>query len=148
MKKILILLIFISAGLLAAAQNKVNNLVRADAVAKSPTKAVITAKEGTVVSYESNLVAGKLSLTRGYQQGEGTAFETIYTLVKHNDPTFNNRKPVRIGISRKSYDSVFTRGSAELAAKYPVLNKYITDSKISLDNEQGWIALINYYNAL
>ena len=128
----------------AEAQNRPNSLLKAEAVSKP----VVVAKDATVVSFEKTLAAGSLTLTKGYFKGDGELFETVYSLVKYSDASFNNRKPVRIGLSRKSYDSVFTHGSSELAGKYAVLNKYITDHNISLNDEKGWIALIRYYNDL
>ena len=74
MKKILSLLFVISTGLFATAQNKTNAIAPAPSVAKS-TKNAVTAKEATIVSFESNLVAGKLTLTKGYQKGDEVAVE-------------------------------------------------------------------------
>ncbi len=112
------------------------------------SKKVEVAKEGITVSFETNLVPGDLTLTKGYQKGDGQAFETIYTLIKLKDVSFNNRKAVKISLSRKSFDSVFTYVSAEASGRRAILDKYITDQKISLNDEQGWIALVKYYNSL
>ena len=147
MKKILFLFLILFTGLFAHAQtdSKTGNTLKA---AAPVSKKLEVAKEGTIVSFETNLVAGDLSLTKGYQKGDGEIAATFYTLVKSRDLTFNNGKPIKIGLSRKSYDSVFTRVSAEVSAKRPVLDKYISEKKISLDSEKGWVDLVRFYNSL
>ncbi len=146
MKKTLFVLLTIFTGLLAHAQtDSKGNTIKA---AAPVSKKVEVAKEGSVVSFETNLVPGDLTLTKGYLKGDGQIAETFYTLIKSKDPTFNNGKPIKIGLSRKSYDSVFTYVSAEASAKRPILDKYITEQKISLDSEKGWIALVRFYNGL
>jgi hypothetical protein len=148
MKKMLFLLLIVFAGLSAHAQTEGKTGGNTLKAAAPVSKKIEVAKEGTPVSFETNLVPGILTLTKGYQKGDGDAFETFYTLVKYKDPTFNNRKPVRIGLSRKSFDSVFTYVSAEMSAKRVILDRYLAEQKISLDNEKGWIALVRYYNGL
>jgi hypothetical protein len=148
MKKMLFLFLIIVTGLFAHAQTEGKpggNTIKA---ATPVSKKVEVAKEGIAMSFETNLVPGDLTLTKGYQKGDGEAFETFYTLIKRKDPTFNNRKPVRISLSRKSFDSVFTYVSTEMSAKRALLDKYMTEQKISPNNEQGWIALVRYYNNL
>jgi hypothetical protein len=145
MKKTLLLVLVLCAGLLAVAQNAkpTNTIPRAPEV-----KTLTVAKEATITGYESTIAAGRLSLAKVMTQTDGPYFKTGYTLTLFADNSFNNRKPVKIGLSRKSFDSVFTRGSAEMNSKYPLLNKYVSDYKISLDEEKGWIAVIKYFNSL
>lgn len=141
-------LLIIFTGLLAHAQTESKpggNTIKA---ANPVSKKTEVAKEGTVVGFQTNLVPGDLTLTKGYQKGDGLAFETVYTLIRSKDPVANNRKPIRIGLSRKSFDSVFTYVSAEMSARRVILDKYITDQKISLNSEKGWIDLVRYYNNL
>jgi hypothetical protein len=142
MKKTLFLLAILSTGLVTRAQKI--PLARATPVSKS----VEVAKEGTVTSFETNLVPGRLSLTKAFQKGDGQVFEVAYALVKNNDASFNNRKPVRIALNRKSFDSVFTKVSSEVAGKFNILNKYVQDNSLSLNEEKGWISLVKYYNSL
>ncbi|MES2371410.1 MAG: hypothetical protein V4557_02445 [Bacteroidota bacterium] len=146
MKKMFFILLIIFTGLLAHAQTetKSNTLTPAAPVSKK----IEVAKEGAVSSFETNLVPGGLTLTKGSKNGDGLAFETFYTLVRSKDPVLNNRKPIKIGLSRKSFDSVFTYVSAELSARRVQLERYVTEQKISLDTEKGWIDLVRYYNSL
>jgi hypothetical protein len=147
MKKMFFLFLVLFTGLFAHAQTEGKTTGNVLKAAAPVSKKIEVAKEGTVASFETNLVPGDLTLTKAYRKGDGQAFETVYAL-KSKDPAFNNRKPVRIGLSRKSFDSVFTYVSAEMSAKRVILDKYITDQKISLDNEKGWVALVRYYNSL
>ncbi|MES2332417.1 MAG: hypothetical protein V4539_22610 [Bacteroidota bacterium] len=142
MKKTILLLLIIFTGLMAEAQ-KIPLKPAAEV-----SKRIEVSKEASVISYEMNLAAGTLTLIKNIQKGDGQAYETIYRLVKYDDPTFNNSKPVRIGISRQSFDSVFTRGSTELAGKFKILDRYVSDNKLSMSNEKDWIAVIKYYNSL
>lgn len=147
MKKTFLLVLVLFIGALAHAQpekTKGNTIKAAAPVSKK----VEVAKEGNVISFQTNIAAGDLTLTRGFQKGDGAIFETVYTLVKPYDPTFNNRKPVRIGLSRKSFDSVFTYVSNEMSAKRVILDRFLAEKKISLNDESGWIALVKYYNSL
>jgi hypothetical protein len=148
MKKIFFLLLIIFTGLLAHAQTEGKTGGNTIKAAPPVSKKIEVAKEGTVIGFETNLVPGDLTLTKGYQKGDGDAFETVYKLVKYKDATFNNSKPVRIGMSRKSFDSVCTYISTEMTAKRVLLDKYVAEQKISLDTEKGWIALVKYYNSL
>lgn len=146
------------AGVAAGAQSKStttstgsssggNTIPRAAAV---PTLTV--AKEGTVIGYEKVIAPGRLSLSKSFSQNqtanETAAYTTSYFLTLTADNSFNNRKPVKIGLSRKSFDSVFTRGSSDMAAKYPALNNFVTANKIVLSEEDGWVKVINFFNQL
>lgn len=153
MKKSTLLATLLLGSLAAGAQatklnsTSGNNIPRAAAV---PTLKV--AKEGTVVGFEKVIAPGRLSLSKSYTENstanETAALRVNYFLTLSADNSFNNRKPVKIGLSRKSFDSVFTRGSSEMAGKYAALNKYVTDRKISLSDENGWVAVVNYFNQL
>jgi hypothetical protein len=116
MKKIFFLLLIIFTGLLAHAQTEGKTGGNTIKAAPPVSKKIEVAKEGTVIGFETNLAAGDLTLTRGYQKGDGSAFETFINLLSTTDPTFNNRKPIRIGLSRKSFDSVLTYVSSEMSA--------------------------------
>jgi hypothetical protein len=143
MKRIFILLIVAAVGVNANAQTIKTNASTTPPVAAAPA----VAREGILTAFESTLVAGQLSLSKVINKGDGQQFETYYTL-RNADKLFNNRKPVRIGLSRQSFDSVFTRGAGEIAGKWNILNKYVTDNNISLNDEKGWISVIKYYNSL
>lgn len=142
MKTFTLLFSLLLAGLAANAQPK-PNLVR-----QAEVKSVKIAKDAVVTGYEATIAAGRLSLAKVITAEEGEPVVQGYTLTLYSDNSFNNRKPVKIGLSRKSFDSVFTRGSAEMVAKYPKLNKYVTDNKLSLSEEKGWISIIEYFNTL
>ncbi|MEO8172849.1 MAG: hypothetical protein ABI581_07190 [Sediminibacterium sp.] len=145
MKKTFIFLLIIFCAVFANAQSKPNPLKAAPPVSKT----IEVSKEGTVTSFETNLISGSLTLTKGYFKNvEGTAVGPVYSLIKRNDPSFNKTKPIVIGLSRKSFDSVFTYVSRETADKRIILDRYINDNKLSLNEEKGWITLIRYYNSL
>lgn len=101
----------------------------------------------TPSSFEASLVQGILTLNKELKKGDGTDFIAVYTLIK-NDAAFNNRKPIKIALTKQSFDSVFTRTTADLAAKWPLLNKHIEDNKLSLTTENDWIILISLFNNL
>jgi hypothetical protein len=142
MKKMILLVIVLSAGSVSFAQLK-PGLVR-----QAEVKSLTVAKESTVVGYESTIAPGRLSLAKVFTPSDGEVFKMGYTITHLTNKEFNNSKPVKIGLSRKSFDSVFTHGSAEMVGKYPALNRYINENKIQLDQEKGWIAVINYFNNL
>lgn len=102
----------------------------------------------TPSSYETNLTQGKIILSKTFKKGDTEDFETIYTLINNAGRSVDNRKPIRVAMNQRSFDSVFTRVSAEMSDKWPVLNKYITENKLSMADEKGWISVINYYNSL
>lgn len=101
----------------------------------------------TPSSFEASLVQGILTLNKELKKGDGTDFIAVYTLIK-NDAAFNNRQPIKIALTKQSFDSVFTRTTADLAAKWPLLNKHIEENKLSLTTENDWINLINLFNNL
>jgi hypothetical protein len=142
MKKTIVLVIVLFAGSASFAQLK-PGLVRQPEV-----KSLTVAKESKMVGYESTIAPGRLSLAKVFTQSDGEPLKTSYTITHLIDKHFNNSKPVKIGLSKKSFDSVFTHGTEEMAAKYPALNKYVADNKIQLDQEKGWVAVINYFNNL
>ena len=148
MKKMFFLLLIIFTALVSHAQTETKAGGNPLKAAAPVSRKIEVAKEGIVSSFETNLVPGDLTLTKRYQQGDGVGAETIYALVRSKDPVLNNRKPIRIGLSRKSFDSVFTYVSAELSARRVQLDRYVTEKKISLDTEKGWIDLIRHYNSL
>ena len=139
MKKIVLIVLGSMIGLSVQAQAKKSS--------NAPVSAKPTQETATPISFETSLASGTLTLNKAFKQGDGKDFLTIYTLSKNKDASFNNQKPISISLSRKSFDSVFTNTSAELASKYAALNKYVTDNKISLTDENGWIALIRHYNS-
>lgn len=139
MKKIVLLAAGIVIGLSVQAQPKKSS--------NAPVNSKPTPETVTPVSFETSLVSGTITLTKTFKQGENKEFLVVYSLSKKNDPLFNNRKPISISLSKKSYDSVFTKTNGELAGRWAELNKYVTDNSISLTDENGWIALIKHYNS-
>ncbi len=111
------------------------------------TAAPKTIATATPSSFEASLVQGTLTLNKELKQGDGKDFIAVYTLLK-DDAGFNGRKPIRVSLSRQSFDSVFTRTTADLAAKWPILNKHIEDNKLTLTSENDWINLISLFNNL
>ncbi len=130
-----------AAGTTASAQAKKSNTSTAPAAAPAVSPTAVFS------SFETSLASGSLSFIRVQAKSDGEGLITYYTLSKTGDASFNNRKPVRIGLSRQSFDSVFTKTSAEMAGKWNKLNKYVTDHNISLATEKGWIAIVDYYNS-
>ncbi len=130
------------AGITANAQAKKTNATTTPAAAPAVSTTAVFS------SFESSLAAGVLSFNKVQSKSDGEGLITYYTLSKTSDASFNNRKPIRIGLSRQSFDSVFTKTSAEMAGKWNKLNKYVTDHNISLTTEKGWIAIVDYYNSL
>jgi hypothetical protein len=141
MRRFIILLSFLFAGIFSYAQKKTTSTPVA------PAKAVVSAT-ATTTSFESTLVAGNLSFIKTFQQGDGKGFVAHYSLAKTDDASFNNRKPIQISLSRQSFDSVFTKTSSDLAGKWNQVNKYIESNKILLSDEKGWMNVINYFNSL
>lgn len=106
-----------------------------------------TGKTLTPSAFEATLVNGPLSLFKEFKPtGEGKEFIPRYFLRKKNDPGFNNRKPLQVALSKQSFDSVFTRTSSDMAARWPALSRYLEDNRISLTTEQGWITAITHFN--
>jgi len=139
MKKTFILICFLLAGIFSMAQKKTSS---------APAAAPKTMNNVSATSFESTIAAGTLSLIKTFRQGDGKDFVAIYSLAKSNDASFNNRKPIQISLSRQSFDSVFTKTSSDLNAKWGVLNKYIESNKLLLTEERTWINLVNYFNGL
>lgn len=125
----------------------VNGMSQTKPAATKTTAAPKTIATATPSSFEASLVQGTLTLNKELKQGDGKDFIAVYTLLK-NDAGFNGRKPVQVSLSRQSFDSVFTKTTADLAAKWPTLNKHIEDNKLSLTTENDWISLINLFNNL
>lgn len=139
MKKIVFATLLIVSGFMAGAQSKPNFPKVA-----APPRTIATA---TASSFESPLVQGTLILSKIFKQGDGKEFVTVYTLAK-DDAYFNGRKPIQISLSRQSFDSVFTRTTADLAARWPALNKYVEDNKLSLTTEKAWMDVITHFNGM
>ncbi|HEY1019674.1 MAG TPA: hypothetical protein VGE25_11775 [Sediminibacterium sp.] len=125
----------------------VNGMSQTKPAATKTTAAPKTIATATPSSFEASLVQGTLTLNKELKQGDGKDFIAVYTLLK-NDAGFNGRKPIQISLSRQSFDSVFTKTTADLAAKWPTLNKHIEENKLSLTTENDWISLINLFNNL
>ena len=125
----------------------VSGMAQTKPTAPKTTAAPKTIATATPSSFEASLVQGTLTLNKELKQGDGKDFIAIYTLLK-NDAGFNGRKPIQVSLSRQSFDSVFTRTTADLAAKWPLLNKHIEDNKLTLTTENDWINLINLFNNL
>lgn len=142
-KQPIMLVSFLLAGMVSYAQT--GSSTGSSGKVKTVDKIGPTA---TVTSFESSLVTGNLSLIKIFVQGETKEFVPVYNLSKSNDPTFNNRQPVQISLSRQSFDSVFTKTNAELSGKWNLLNKYVENNKIVLSEEKGWVAVISYFNSL
>lgn len=103
----------------------------------------------TPSSFENTLVNGILNFTKVLKpSGDGKEFVAFYYVRKASDAGFNNRKPVQVSLSQQSFDSVFTKTTADLATRWPALNKYIEANKISLTTEGGWVAAITHFNGM
>ncbi len=139
-KQLFILAGFLLTGVFCLAQKKTNTTPPA-----SPARSTVNA---TTNSFESTLVTGNLNFIKTFQPGDGKDFVAVYSLAKTDDASFNNRKPIQISLSRQSFDSVFTKTSSDLAAKWNQLNKYIESNKILLSEEKGWMNVISYFNGL
>ena len=139
MRQVFILISFLFIGFFSFAQKK---------TASAPVLPPRTVSIATATSFESTLVTGNLSFIKTFQQGDGKDFVAVYSVAKTNDASFNNRKPIQVSLSRQSFDSVFTKTSSDLAAKWNQLNKYVESNKISLSDEKGWMNVINYFNSL
>lgn len=125
----------------------VNGLAQTKPAAPKTTVAPKVIATATPSSFEASLVQGILTLNKELKQGDGKDFIAVYTLIK-NDAAFNNRQPIKIALTKQSFDSVFTRTTADLAAKWPLLNKHIEENKLSLTTENDWINLISLFNNL
>ena len=140
MRHFLILLFYSIIGLVASAQSKTNS-----------TKAVASPKpviNSTINSFETDIAYGKLILTKTTKQEGNADLITTYKVFDRNDRTFNNRTPLMITLTKQSFNNTFSNTTTEMAAKLPLLLKYIDDNKLVLSEEKGWINVINYYNSL
>ena len=131
------------AGLWAFGQKKA---ITATPVAPSTTNVKVSTN-AVFSSFESSLVSGTISLNKSFKPGDGKEIIVVYSLQK-NDPYFNGRKPITISLSKQSYDSVFTKTTSDLAGKWALMNQYITEKKISLTTENGWVDIITHFNQL
>ena len=146
MRQILILLLFSIIGLFAAAQSKTNSTKPvATTKPNASTKPVINS---TINSFETDIAYGKLILTKTTKQEGNADLITTYKVFDRNDRTFNNRTPLMITLTKQSFNNTFSNTTTEMAAKLPLLLKYIDDNKLVLSEEKGWINVINYYNSL
>ncbi|MES2003496.1 MAG: hypothetical protein V4450_03165 [Bacteroidota bacterium] len=136
-------LIFLAAGIIGTLAVSAQGNPNFPKVAAPPKTAVTV----TPVGFETSLVQGTLTLNKSFKQGDGKEFTAVYTLQK-NDAYFNGKKPVQITLSRQSFDSVFTKTTADLAGKWTALNKYIEDNKLSLTTEGAWVTLITQFNGM
>jgi hypothetical protein len=143
MKKIFTLLVLTTAVLFADAQTKKTNVSPAPA-AKSPVSST-----ATLTSFETSLVQGKLTLRKTFNKSsDGALFTTNYSVVNSTSRASDNSKVVSISLNRESFEMVFTRGTTDMTDKLPTLNKFISDKNISLTEEKGWVAVLDYYNNL
>lgn len=118
--------------------------------AQTKTTSTATRNQATVTpsGFETSLVQGTLTLNKSFKQIDGGKdFVPVYSLQK-NDAGFNNRKPVQVSLSRQSFDSVFTKTTSDLATRWPLLNKYIEENRLTLTTENDWIAIITWFNGL
>ena len=146
MRQILILLLFSIIGLFAAAQSKTNSTTPvATTKPNVSTKPVINS---TINSFETDITYGKLILSKTTKQEGNADLITSYKVFDRNDRTFNNKKPLVITLTKQSFTTTFSNTTTEMAAKLPLLLKYIDDNKLVLTEEKGWIYVINYYNSL
>lgn len=126
-------------SLVAPAQAKTNSTK-----ATTNPKPVLNANINT---FESDIAYGKLILTKTLHQTENKELVTSYKLFDRYDRNFNNRKPLNVSLSKQSFDNAFAN-TIEMAAKLPLLNKFINENKLVLSEENGWVAIVNYYNSL
>ena len=140
MKTLLYIFFFSAVSLAASAQSKTNTTK-----ATSNPKPVVNSNINT---FESDIVYGKLILTKSTHQVENKELVTTYKLLDRYDQTFNNRNPLMVTLTKQSFDNVFTNTTTDMAAKLPLLNKFIDENKLVLSEEKGWVAVVNYYNSL
>ncbi len=130
------------AGISAGAQTKTTNSTKVAA----PPRTYATA---TPSSFRSDLISsGKVRFTKTLKPGENNDVITIYSIRNTGERNLEQNRPIQIRLSRESFDSVFTKTSADMAARWKTLDKYITDNKLSLTEERGWVTILSYYNEL
>lgn len=139
MKTLLYIFFFSVVSLAASAQSKTNSTK-----ATSNPKPVVNSNINT---FESDIAYGKLILTKTLHQSENKELVTSYKLFDRYDRNFNNRNPLMVTLSKQSFDNAFAN-TIEMAAKLPLLNKFINENKLVLSEEKGWVAVVNYYNSL
>jgi hypothetical protein len=103
------------------------------------------AKTATAIGYSSDLSQGKITFTKTFVPGDGQQFKAVYTLALNENPSINNGKKVPVSLSKNALQDFFTT-HAVISDKWASVNRYITDNKIALDDEKGWIAAIQYFN--
>lgn len=96
--------------------------------------------------FESTLVQGNLTLTKTYKQGDGDKVVITYHIARSNDPDAGSRKPEKISLTKAAFDDYFTKNAAALGNRLQVLNQFITDNHISMEEEKGWVAVLKHYN--
>ncbi len=127
MKKILFfLLIGIGSGQLASAQ--------------SASKKTVTPS-----GFSSDLAQGKLTFTKTFQPGDGKLFKAVYTLANNENASSHNGKKITVTLSKSSLENFFST-NGDIAPQWAAVNKFITDNKLSLDEEKGWVAAIQHFN--
>jgi hypothetical protein len=143
MKRALTVTSFVVMGLVCQAQTKPTSTPRTPA----PKREFSTVAP---LSYESSLAYGKMTLLKTLsRQPSGTEYTTTYSLVgSESHSGFNNGKPLEIKLSKDYYYGTFLNSYREIAAKTAVLNSFVTEKKLALNNEKDWAYLINYYNGL
>lgn len=102
-------------------------------------------KNATATGYSSNLSQGKITFTKTFVPGDGQQFKAVYTLSLNENPSINDGTKVTVSLSKNALQDFFTTHAA-ISDKWVSVNRFITDNKISLDEEKGWIAAIQYFN--
>jgi hypothetical protein len=107
-----------------------------------------TVTEVSPTSIESNLVQGRLIMTKTLTKGDGNAFVASYTLTWSNTAGFNSRKPIKITLNKSSFDAVFQNGGTEFSKHYDKLSQFVQEKQLNLTEEKGWVDLVTYFNGL
>lgn len=127
------------------------SLLIAGTVGYSQQKTASAEKRVTDVSpigFHSSLVQGKLTLNKSLlKNAGGDLFTPSYEVVALTDSTLlNNGKPVSVQLTQQSFESLFTKTTPALAAKWAFISNYVKDKKLQLTEESGWIAALGYFN--
>jgi hypothetical protein len=110
---------------------------------EAPASRGAIAKNGTVVSFTTDLAEGELVFTKTFTNpGAGGAALLTYTITQK---LYNNGNPVGVQLNRQSFDNYF-KTTAKLSAAYTRVIKHAQSRNISFDTDQGWADLITYYN--
>lgn len=141
MKRNYFLLSFLLFGFVANAQT---------ATTAKKAEPPLIARTASLISFEATLVSGKLNLFKTLTRDPETSNTSLsYILTGSENPkNFNSGKPLGIKLSRDFFDGAFMRSSPEIADKFASLTRFVQDKNLSLNDEKGWISLINYYNSL